>query len=146
MTCVDFYILSESVPQSRDQLVCKLASKAWWEKHKVYIYTESQLQADTLDDLLWTYKDISFVPHEQVADINDPETPILIACNEPPAKVDGILINMAPSAPHFCERFERILEIIDHDKARRLEGRRRYRLYQERGYTLRMHDMGSNYG
>lgn len=142
MTQIDFYILNDA---AGDRFVCKLATKAWRQNHRIYIHTGSELQAAAIDDLLWTFRDISFVPHAQVAQVANnpqPETPILVGCGEPPHGFDQILINLAQPVPEFFPRFQRVLEVVDGDK--RQQARARYRYYQERGYTPSTHEIQSD--
>ncbi|MEZ5578324.1 MAG: DNA polymerase III subunit chi [Candidatus Competibacteraceae bacterium] len=44
---------------------CRLADKAYGLGHTVYLFTASEARAAALDDLLWTFRQDSFVPHER---------------------------------------------------------------------------------
>ena len=63
MARVDFYILAQPDERERQLLACKLAEKAWRPDHSVYIHTRDPADAEHLYDLLWTFRDGSFVPH-----------------------------------------------------------------------------------
>jgi len=63
MTQVDFYILSDETGTARALLACRLTEKAWKQGHRVYINTASPQQLADLDDLLWTFRAGSFIPH-----------------------------------------------------------------------------------
>ncbi len=139
MTQIDFYILNDT---AGDRFVCKLAAKAWRQNHRIYIHTGSELQAKAIDDLLWTFRDISFVPHARVDDDLQPETPILVGCGEPSPGFGEILINLAHPAPEFFTCYQRVLEVVDGDG--RQQARARYRYYQERGYSPSTHQIRSD--
>ena len=62
MTQVEFYILEND--QSREMMACHLVEKAWQQQHRVHIHTESAAQAKKLDEMLWSFSDDSFIPHE----------------------------------------------------------------------------------
>lgn len=143
MTQIDFYILNDKAGESSDRFVCKLAAKVWRKNHRVYIHAGSEREADAIDDLLWTYRDTSFVPHARVADDADPETRILIGCGDPPQGLDEILINMAHPAPEFFHRFHRVLEVVAPGGEEREQARGRYRHYQECGYSPSTHEIRS---
>ncbi|MGH8507137.1 MAG: DNA polymerase III subunit chi [Gammaproteobacteria bacterium] len=136
MPRVDFYLLEERDGRTRGQVVCTLVGKAFASGRRVCILAGSAEQAGHIDDLLWTYKDISFLPHERWDEDPDPETPILIGWQGecPPAEIVVNMSGTAPSGP-----FERLIEVVDHDPAQREEARVRYRTYREAGYTLETH-------
>ena len=66
MARVDFYVLNQSGEQARRQFACKLAEKAYRLKNTVHIVAGSRADAERLDELLWTFRDGSFVPHHIV--------------------------------------------------------------------------------
>ena len=61
---VDFYVLSENAPDARLRWACRLAEQAAEQGSRVYLQTAGQAEAQRLDELLWTYNDRSFLPHE----------------------------------------------------------------------------------
>lgn len=139
MTRVDFYVLTSTGPDDRTRFVCRLAEKAFLRKHNVFVNAASAAQADRLNELLWTFRDQSFVPHglaEQGA-----EAPVVIGFDREPGDADDMLINLAASVPTFFSRFERMLEVVDGDPERRQQGRERFKFYRDRGYHLTTHKL-----
>ncbi|HET7370044.1 MAG TPA: DNA polymerase III subunit chi [Gammaproteobacteria bacterium] len=139
MTRVDFYVLALAPPQGRERVACRLADKAFQHGQKLYVHAESEAQAAALDELLWTFRQQSFIPHARAgAD----DAPVLIGLGdlEPPADC-ALLINLDADVPLFFSRFERVMEIIDGDEQRRAQGRGRFRFYQDRGYPLQTHNL-----
>jgi len=61
---VDFYILEQADAQARLKLACRLAEKAWSQSQRVLLLTSGDADAQALDEMLWTFRDRSFVPHE----------------------------------------------------------------------------------
>ncbi len=139
MTRIDFYILAETAPQGREWLACRLAEKAYKLGHRVYIQTESEQQTRTLDDLLWTFRQGSFIPHGPLAD--DVEAPVMLGHQGEPADIHDVLINLSSQVPPFFSRFIRVAEVVDNTENVRLPARDRYRFYRERGYALSSHDI-----
>lgn len=146
MTRVDFYIIHEKTGRDRDRFVCKLVGKAWQEQHRVYVHTGSQAQTNAIDDLLWTFRDISFLPHEQVINGHAAETRVLIGHTDPPEAHDDVMVNLTHPVPHFFEQFDRVLEVIDQAPENKKVGRQRYRYYIEHGHTPNTHDIGQDNG
>ena len=64
MTKVDFYVLGTSGDRARQHFACRLAEKAYRLDNTIHIRTIDQRAAEQLDELLWTFRDGSFVPHE----------------------------------------------------------------------------------
>ncbi len=138
MTHVDFYILADDQPRERERLACRLAEKVYKLGHRLYIHTTGPAHTQLLDELLWTFRAGSFVPHEldagEAAPVHighDPDNPV-------PADV---LINLDTEVPLFFSQYERVAEIVDQDPAVRQAGRSRYRFYRDRGYTLKTHEI-----
>jgi len=94
-----------------------------------------------LDDLLWTFEDIGFLPHERAEEAPDPDTPILIGCDTEPPQTATVLITTAHPVPAFIERYERVLEVVDQDPERLKRSRQRYRDYQARGLNPHKYDI-----
>lgn len=141
MTQIDFYILSEQSALDRDLLSCRLAEKVYKLGKRLYIHTTSQTEASRIDDLLWTYRDGSFIPHEIYRAGQAGESPVVIGHHEEPEAEADVLINLAPSVPLFFSHFERVAEIIPPQDEEKRCGRERFRFYRERGYALKTHNL-----
>jgi DNA polymerase-3 subunit chi len=98
-----------------------------------------------MDDLLWTYRDGSFLAHLTIEDAerSDPEgrTPVLLGHGESPGNQDGLLINMSTEVPTFFSRFSRVAEIVAGDDDERKTARERFRFYRDRGYQMNTHNL-----
>ncbi len=145
MTRIDFYVLNESGDRARRHTACRIAEKAYHQDHSIYIHTDSRTEAHTFDDLLWTYRDRSFLPHTLVGpetDIGEPgSSRIIIGYESAPAQYHDVLINFAADVPDFFSRFERVAEVINGDEIHRRQGRVRFRFYKDRGYELSSHKL-----
>lgn len=143
MSRVDFYLLPTSNPQQRRVLACKLAEKAWRQGLKVYLHTGSEVETDTLDKLLWTFRIGSFVPHARadgsLKDIEDVE--VLIGNQIPPADFQELLINLSSELLPQFQQFQRIAEILDEDVGVKAQGRKRYSVYKQQGAELETHKL-----
>ena len=141
MAQVDFYIVSSSEERRRLETVCRLADKARRLGHRVFIHTESGAQASEVDQLLWTFREDSFVPHALAVDSDHEADPILIGNGaEPEGQVD-VLINLTRDVPLCAERCERIAEVVGGAESSRAAGRQRFRSYRERGHELNSHTL-----
>lgn len=133
MTRIDFH---SNVPD-KIAYACRLARKARAADCKVVILTADRRQLAALDEALWTFSELDFLPHVTADDRLAAKTPIVL-CDSDAAELPHhqILINLSAGAPANFACFERMFEIISSDDDDRLAGRERYRLYKERGYPL----------
>lgn len=138
---VDFYILPGDNNAGVPQFVCKLTEKAWKKGHKVYIQVDNERQARYLDELLWTFRDGSFVAH-RVDDgrSNGPEA-VVIGWQQPPAGFNDMVINLCHSAPEHTWQFARIAEVVDQGAERRVAGRERFRQHRQQGLEPKTHKL-----
>ncbi len=143
MSKIDFYILSDPEPDACFQLVCRLVEKAYKNKHRIYIHTANQADAHTLDELLWTYRADSFLPHNLYGEGPEPAPPIQVGFNVTPEKHRDILINLSLETPTFHRQFNRILECVGSDTTLQEHARERYRYYKTLGHTLTTHKLAT---
>jgi len=141
MPRVDFYILPDQTPDGRLLLACRLAEKAYTLGHRVYIHAESKAQGQRLDDLLWTFRQGSFVPHALYPDAGSEPPPVLIGWETEPALPVPVLINLTPAVPAFFERCERVAELVDQTPEILTRSRERFRFYRQQGCPLESHKL-----
>ncbi|MEO8400813.1 MAG: DNA polymerase III subunit chi [Gammaproteobacteria bacterium] len=141
MPKLDFYILPDLNPDGRLLFVCRLIEKAYKQKHRIYVHATDKLEAHRLDEMLWTYRDDSFLPHNLYGEGPDPAPPIQIGFAVTPEKQKDILINLSNEVPDFHPQFLRILELIENDPAAQAAGRERYRFYRTQGFDINTHKL-----
>ena len=137
MARVDFYILSSN--DSPEHFSCGLISKAWQSGSPVYIHVDNEAGAQAIDDLLWTYRDISFLPHELLSQQQTSDSPVSIGYAANYEDDKSVMLNLSQRVPAFSNQFERILEIVGGDQHRRQQARQRYKHYRDHGYELYDH-------
>ena len=140
MTRVDFYIIEQGSEKAIETFICRLTEKAYSQNNSVYIHTMDELHSTSFDDLLWTFSETSFIPH-QLATPQNSEKTVLIghATTTGLAHHHDVLINLHHQAPSFFSQFERVAEIISNDETSKVKGRERYQFYRDRGYALETH-------
>jgi DNA polymerase-3 subunit chi len=138
---VDFYVLAGAEARSHDVFFCRLVHKAWRQGHAVYVHAADAERAEVFDDLLWTYHDISFVPHARAWQDDPGTAPVCVGYADEHAPHDDLLLNLAATVPGCAARFRRIVESAGFDDATRGAARARYRRYQEHGCALKTHQV-----
>ena len=140
MTEVTFYILPTESLQERYLFACKLVEKAYRNACFCYVLTDSAEQSRILDDLLWTFRVGSFIPHQiYTGEPPKMEKIILIGSVNAPANWQKILFNLSSHYPDIGPQTGRILEILDNSETTKAAGRNRYRQYQQAGMAVTTH-------
>ena len=142
MARVDFYILDQAGQHSRQTFACRLAEKAYKLDNTVHIHAGSRGDAERLDELLWTFRDGSFVPHERLSGpAASAESPITIGCENEQVEPRDLLINLCDEIPAFAEAFPRVAELVTSDDDCKQLSRRRFAAYRDKGHTLETHNV-----
>ena len=139
MTQVDFYVLDRVDEHARNTLACKLAEKAWRLENTIHIHTTTREDAKRLDELLWTFREGSFVPHELIG--GDTDAPVTIGFGESAVAPRDLLITLCDEIPAFAESFPRIAELVSSDENSRAKSRQRYAIYRDQGHKLTTHNI-----
>ncbi|MGB1254305.1 MAG: DNA polymerase III subunit chi [Thiolinea sp.] len=140
MTRVSFYVGKSQSLQARLRLACKLVEKAHMQALNTYIHLDSWTTCQQLDELIWTYSDLSFIPHNIAPAIEDGVRVQLGYDFEPMENCD-FLINLSNDIPEFFPRFARLAEILDQESDVLHAGRQRYKFYRDRGYNMDYHQL-----
>ena len=154
MEQIDFYILAENSRRDLQFMVCQLCEKAIDQDMNVVIYTRSAQQALEIDELLWTFKSESFIPHinlansnlEKISQLKDSYPVVIFSLDAGDFSnitetYRQFLINLTNTSPEHYDRFTRLAEMIDNDTQSKELARQRYRHYREQGYRLNQYDL-----
>lgn len=141
MAEIRFHTLNAAGGGGRLRHACALTETAYLSGSRVLVWLNDADQLEAFDQLLWTFGDRAFVPHEPLA--ADPR-----ACDAPvqlhagPALdariLDGgfdTLVNLQDAPAAEALRFAQVIEVIDGDAACREAGRARFRFYRDAGAT-----------
>jgi DNA polymerase III subunit chi len=139
---ISFYVLPTESTQERYLFACKLIEKAYRSGVFAYVLTDSLEQSQQIDDLLWTFRAGSFIPHQiYTGELPTVENVVLIGSSNPPENWLKTVINLSSQSPHDFQQAKRILEILDNSEETKAWGRNRYRQYQQAGIEIATHKM-----
>jgi len=139
MTRVGFYVVSAAGAAHRLHVAARLADKAFQRGHRIFINACDETQARSLDELLWSYRPASFLPHGLLGTAEAGQ--IAIGWGQEPGDHDDLLINLQLNVPPFIGRFQRVAEVVTQDEDSLEALRSSWRFYKERGYQLEKHDL-----
>jgi DNA polymerase III subunit chi len=138
---VDFYVLEEVSSRARLRTACRVVEKAYLAGNTVLVWHTENDELQELDELLWTFADGSFIPHEPLTTNGFDVAPVLLTLGTAPTVPVDVLVNLAPDVPTCAETAQRVAEFIDGDPGRRQAGRNRFRAYKERGIQPNTHNV-----
>ena len=138
---VDFYLTSKGEDCNRELFTCRLIEKAYLKGHRIFVFCDDEVQAHSLDELLWTFRDDSFVPHNLQGEGPEPPPPVQIGFSTQPRQYTDILVNFSENIPEFCHQFKRIIEIVGPEEEEKEQSRAHYKFYKARGYELHTHNL-----
>ncbi|MGD9153666.1 MAG: DNA polymerase III subunit chi [Gammaproteobacteria bacterium] len=141
MPTVDFYLIDAATLNEQLRFACRLLDKAYLQQYTAYVHVENQAAAETMYDLLWTFRDISFVPHDLVRGPNSADAPVIIGSDEKPLQQHDILLNLHAAVPDFYTAYNRVIEIVHQDAAWKKIAREHYKFYQNQGHEVKTHDL-----
>lgn len=138
---VDFYLLSSDQSEARWLIACRLLEKAYAKGHKVFVLCNNKHDAELLDELLWTFKEESFIPHNLQGEGPEPPPPIQVGYEGEPRGFNDILLNLSDHIPNFYSRFKRVMEIVINVESAKELSRKQYRDYRNKGCELHTHQI-----
>lgn len=143
MTEISFYF---SAP-SRTGYACRLIRQAQRQGMAVAVAAPAGVLSE-FDRELWTFAGPEFVPHsavERAAEVPASlhATTVWLAENALLAPVHDALVNLGEETPRGFETFARVFEIVSVDEADRAAARARWKLYADRGYPIKRHEVAA---
>lgn len=135
MTRIDFH----SNVIDRWAYICRLIRKIYLHEARLVIVGD-EAELARLDNLLWSFSQIDFIPHCYANSPLALQTPILLSTQLESLPHYQNLLNLSEQPPALFARFERLLEIVGVDESERFNARERYRFYRDRGYPLQNFD------
>jgi len=140
---VDFYVSDDAGADARLRLACRVTEKAYLAKQKVVVLLDDAETLRRFDELLWTFGDGSFVPHDNISAAEARcEAPVALTTGPLPADHADVLINLAGAVPPFFERFARVAELLDARPEVRTAGRQRFKIYRGKSIEPQTHNIG----
>ncbi|NLY12030.1 MAG: DNA polymerase III subunit chi [Gammaproteobacteria bacterium] len=129
---VEFYVLPSTQTADRLNAACRLAHKSWRAGFMTFIRCADSQQQNQLDELLWTFRRHSFIPHALHAD--NITAPVVLAVNERPQQTPCVLINLHTEISTHLDCFNRVIEIVNQEPELLQICRQNFVRYRELGY------------
>lgn len=147
-TICNFYVLKNARENGRFLFCCALIEKLYGQGHRVYVHCQDADEATHFNELLWTYKDISFIPHSLSGEYSAEACPIQIGFGAVPKdfnvedfKDTLIFLSVMSNLPALYQNFSRIVEIVDSDPTTKTVLREHYQQYRAHGIEIKTHQI-----
>jgi DNA polymerase-3 subunit chi len=154
MARIDFH----SNVSDKLEYACRLTRKIWsatpeGEPVRNIVMVGEKADLQKLNELLWSFSSVDFLPHCFIDDEAAAETPIILTDDFASAALNNIPhadvmihlgMRMPADVPALVARFPRIVEVVTVNEAERLAGRERYKAYRELGHELHNFDQSKS--
>jgi len=137
---VDFYVSEDAGADTRLRLACRFAEKAYLASQKVVVLLDDA-DLRRFDELLWTFGDGSFVPHDVVQPGVACDAPVALTTGPMPPGHEEVLVNLSAAVPEAFGRFARVAEFLDARPEVRAAGRERFKAYRARAIEPQTHNL-----
>ena len=134
-----FYILNKA--EDLKISVCKIIKEYYKKKYKIFVSSRSDDLVNELNNLLWTFEQISFIPHCTTKNY-DKNSPILLSGkNSFPKTINlkeyDVWLNLDDEMEENYTDFEIILEIVSQNEEERILSRKKYLNYQKNNFEVK---------
>ncbi len=123
---------------------CKLAKKAYDSGKRLIVFAPDEATANEFDRQLWTFSQLSFVPHVRADHALAATTPVVIANATSTLPHHDALLNLADAPPPYFTRFEFLREVVSMNEHDRNSARERLKFYKSRGFEIQNLDMATD--
>lgn len=134
MTQIDFYVLPETTSTARWLFACRLLDKVQRMGMRTLVVMDNEAEARQFDELLWTFKPESFIPHQLINGTKP--APVEITFTNDSGDHQGLLLNLSSAIPPYFSRFERLSEVVIQEPQSLQTSRERFGFYKQRGYPI----------
>lgn len=134
MTQIDFYVLPEATSDARWLFACRLIDKVHRMGVRTLVALDTEAEARQFDELLWTFKPESFIPHQLIN--GGKPAAVEITFNNDTGDHQGLLLNLSQTIPPYFSRFERLSEVVIQETQSLQTSRERFSFYKQRGYPI----------
>lgn len=98
---------------SKNKYVCDLAEKLYDNNVSVTVFAGETKLLTQLDDLLWTWKQESFVPHSLYQQNTAVDTPVLLTAEKDHLPETDALILYDPLPPEYLYKYKLVIDFAE---------------------------------
>ncbi|MDW7709982.1 MAG: DNA polymerase III subunit chi [Deferrisomatales bacterium] len=120
--------------------LCRQVEAAYEAGERVCVQAGSEAEARRLDELLWTFRDEAFVPHDLCRGELRATTPVAVGWRPGNPNDATCLVLARDAAPQEAVGFDRVVDFAPVDMPDLVAlTRRRYRAFRDAGFAVAFH-------
>lgn len=121
------------------RVVCDVVDNEFSQGNKVVINVSDETEGKTLDNMLWSWIQSSFIPHNFTDSlINTNKDPVIIATDISENISFDTLILVHPAELDVCNNYKRVIDFAEKYNPTKLEtDRKRYKLYRDKKIAVK---------
>ena len=125
----------------------RLIEKAYISNYRILLLAENDDRVEQLNQLLWMYDAVSFLPHGSVNDNTPEKQPVYIASHQENLNRANLLFITQGALAASPEAFERVVDLFDGNNPQAVSGaRERWKAYKEQGQALTYYNQNAKGG
>lgn len=123
-------------------LACELTARAYTSGRRVALRAPDADTARRLDELLWSFDQLAFVPHVMSDSRLAPRTPVLLGLGSESGDWghNDLLFNLADDVPAEFGQFRMLIEVVGQVDSARAQARSRWMHYKSAGLAIEAFD------
>ena len=128
-------VVGVSVEQLHLHYACLQAAYFYRQNQRVFIYTQDQESAHSIDEMLWAFDPDSFVPHNLIGEGPKQGAAVEISWQRPTNR-RAVLINLTSDVPNFANQFSHLIDFVPADETLKEQARNRFRTCRQWGFNV----------
>jgi DNA polymerase-3 subunit chi len=127
---------------------CRVLRKARGARKTALVFSRDEARLARLDQALWTFSALDFLPHARWPSPLAARTPIWLSPRPADEERDLLVLLDDEPAPQFqawFPRFGRIIDIVSTDERDMSLARVRFKAYRDAGFAPVAHEIGATY-
>jgi len=125
---------------------CRVVRKVRSAGLTVLVHSRDTARLARLDQALWTFSVLDFLPHVDAGSPLAPQTPVWLS-RETAATGRDVLVLLedepVPNCREWFPHFDRVIDIVSADEDDLARGRARFRAYRDAGLAPRRHEIAA---
>jgi DNA polymerase III subunit chi len=125
---------------------CRVVRKARAAGRTVLVYSRDTARLARVDQALWTFSALDFLPHVPWPSPLAARTPVWLSDAMPDAPRDLLLAlddEVLPDFARWLPAFGRVIDVVSTDPEDRARARVRFKAYRDAGFTPTTHEIAS---
>jgi len=130
------------------RIVCDLIEKEFLNGKKIIVNTVDEDEGNSLDRLLWTWKQSSFIPHSFIPQLTaSADDPVIITTNLNIDLKYDTLILLNPTSFDIFDWFSTVIDFAEkYNQTKLVADRERYKEYRDKKFNIETFNPGEYIG